>query len=71
MRETNQPRKMLRIKGARHAHRTILAQGRKLCAEATAQRILNRAREKQQASEQAKMEQATGSKWRVTNTLTD
>jgi hypothetical protein len=53
------PRKMLRIKGARHGHATILAQGRKLCVEANEARRRNAA-----ARREAKLKDQQGKAWR-------
>ena len=55
--------KMLATKGARHAHKSILAQGRKLCEEATAARKRNAA-----ARREAKKNDASlGKQWRVSS----
>jgi hypothetical protein len=59
------PRKMLRIKGARHAHKTILAQGRKLCAEANEARRRNAAARREAKAKQAKLTELHGEAWRV------
>ena len=50
-------RRMLRTKGARRAHRTILSQGRQLCVEARAAKAAKRERELN-----------TGKQWRYGNT---
>jgi hypothetical protein len=41
-------RKMISTKGARHAHKVILAQGRKLCEEANVARRANAARRREE-----------------------
>ena len=56
--------KMLSTKGARHAHKSILAQGRKLCEEANVARRANAARRREEKAKQALL----GPSWRYGNT---
>ena len=58
--------RMRRIKGARHAHAVMRASGRVPGEEARAARKANAARGEEKA-EQAKLEAAVGSSWRVGN----
>jgi hypothetical protein len=57
-------RKMNRAKGARHAHASILAQGRKLCAEAIAARKRNAAARRLAKQQDAEL----GRQWRSSST---
>ena len=56
--------KMLATKGARHAHASILAQGRKLCAEAIAARKRNAAARRLAKQQDAEL----GRQWRSSST---
>jgi hypothetical protein len=61
--------RMRRIKGARHAHKTIRASGHVPGEEARAARKVNAARRREKKAEKAALEAAVGNSWRYGNVL--